>query len=182
MIYRIKGEEENIDQVALRKWIEMGLSIPEVKLLNGDARYLLNNMIAKYTLASNCYSISKSALKEFKSRGIDLFKTHTRRAFYGKQGGKNPFIYEHAVPAVIVREQLISQLDVSDKIEIQTILSRAGQVAVLLRSENKKIRGAGLTSKMPQGWSFGDDPLARYKAVGIKLSSKMLKVKGAICR
>jgi hypothetical protein len=42
---------ENPDQVALLKWISAGLQIDEVRNLRGDAGYLLNNMIAKYTLA-----------------------------------------------------------------------------------------------------------------------------------
>jgi hypothetical protein len=35
---------------------------------------------------------------------------------------------------------------------------------------------------MPDGWEFGDNPFARYHAVGIELSGELLKVKGAIKR
>lgn len=173
-------DEENIDQVALRKWIVAGLSIPEVVALNGDAGYLLNNMIAKYTLASSRYEISKLALKKLQSQGVDLTRTYPRRTFYGKQGGRNPFIYEHTIPAGVVRKQLLKNS--GDQEKIKEILGRAGQVAVLLREEDEKIRKAGLTSRMPDGWRFGDDYLSRYRAVCIFLSDKFLKVSGAICR
>ena len=48
---------ENTDQRALRLWFTAGLRIPEVAALYGDGGYLLNNMIAKYTLAADTYAI-----------------------------------------------------------------------------------------------------------------------------
>jgi len=169
--------DENIDQLALRKWIEVGLAIPEVCQLKGDAGYLLNNMIAKYTLSSSSYVISERALSEFKARGVDLLATYPRRTFYGKQNGKNPFIYEHAIPASVVREELLRHSK-----HFKRILANAGPVAVLLRVEEQEIRNAGLGRSMPNGWRFGDDPLARYEVVGIRLSTEVLHVTGAICR
>ena len=41
----------NSDQKALIQWIISGLKIKEVRDLKGDSGYLLNNMIAKVTLA-----------------------------------------------------------------------------------------------------------------------------------
>jgi hypothetical protein len=52
----------NADQLALLKWITAGLLITGVRKLDGDAGYLLNNMIAKYTLAASEYRISERAL------------------------------------------------------------------------------------------------------------------------
>ena len=52
---------ENVDQRALRLWLTAGLAIPEVAAFYGDAAYLINNMIAKYTLAADSYAISKGA-------------------------------------------------------------------------------------------------------------------------
>jgi hypothetical protein len=171
---------ENLDQIALRKWISAGLNIEEVRELRGDAGYLLNNMIAKYTLAADFYVISENALFEFRRRRIDLSVTYPRRAFYGKRGGDNPFIYEHAIPAGVVRDELFRIRGSSES--VAKTLARSGQVAVLLREEDRKIRAAGLNSRMPASWKFRDDPLARYKAVGIKLSNEVLWVSGAICR
>ena len=171
---------ENADQRALRKWLTAGLSIPAVVQLHGDAGYLLNNMIAKYTLAADTYTISAEALEEFELRGIDLSVTHSRRTFYGLQKGGNPFIYEHAVPAGVIRDTLLTGPRTADAIS-QT-LRDAGPVAVLLRTEDARLREAGLNARMPGGWVVGDDPLARYKEVGIVLSDQVLRVSGAICR
>jgi hypothetical protein len=176
----IEMAPENPDQVALRKWIIAGLQIEEVRELYGDAGYLLNNMIAKYTLAADFYAISSAALQEFRNQGVDLSSIYPRRTFYGKRGGENPFIYEHAIPAGVVREELLRIHN--DPAKISSTLYSSGQVAVLLRGEDQKIREMGLNSKMPSGWKFGENPLARYETVGIQLSTEVLRVSGAICR
>ena len=41
----------NSDQKALMQWITSRFTIKEVRELKGDSGYLLNNMIAKVTLA-----------------------------------------------------------------------------------------------------------------------------------
>jgi hypothetical protein len=171
---------ENEDQIALRRWLTAGLCIPEVVNLHGDAGYLLNNMIAKYTLAASTYALSESAERTLLERGVDFKKTYSRRKFYGRQAGRNPFIYEHAVPAGVLRSELLEANENTQRIE--EILKGAGPVAVLLREEDDRLRTAGLRSRMPQGWHVGDDPLARYHAVGIELSRQTLSVEGAICR
>lgn len=174
------GLAENADQRALRKWLTAGLVIPEVVQLQGDAGYLLNNMIAKYTLAADAYAISVEALVEFERRGVDLSVTHSRRTFYGVQGGRNPFIYEHAVPAGVIRDALLAGPRTEDA--ISCTLRDAGPVAVLLRTEDARLREVGLNARMPEGWRVGDDPLARYEAAGIALCDQVLRVSGAICR
>ena len=171
---------ENADQRALRKWLTAGLAIPEVAQLHGNAGYLLNNMIAKYTLAAETYAISVEASAEYERREIDLSATHSRRAFYGLQKGRNPFIYEHAIPAGVIRSALLAGPRTADV--ISPALRDAGPVAVLLRTEDARLREAGLNAKMPDGWVVGDDPLARYREVGIILSDQVLRVSGAICR
>ena len=168
---------ENLDQRALREWVTAGLQIPEVVALHGDAGYLLNNMIAKYTLAADSFPISILALEEFLRRRVDLTKTWARSRFYGKD---KPFKYEHVVPAGIVRDRLLK----SGRSEgtVRHVLQNSGFVTVILRSEDERLREAGLNGKMPDGWKWGDDPLERYREVGIEVSGGVLKVKGAIKR
>lgn len=170
-------DRENEDQRALRLWITAGLSIPEVVNLKGDAGYLLNNMIAKYTLSAEHYAMSEAALRKLKKEGINIEDTHIRRKFYGK---KSPYIYEHSVPAKIIRTELLK----SNRTEttVAKILKQSGKVALLLRTENRKLKDAKLRSVMPISWKIGGDPEARYKEVGIRISKAILKVKGAIVR
>jgi len=170
-------DQENEDQRALRLWITAGLSIPEVTDLKGDAGYLLNNMIAKYTLAADLYAISEAAKRRLRKEGVNLKSTHIRRRFYGRE---RPYMYEHPVLAKVVRTALLK----SDRTEtaVAKILKQTGKVTLLLRKENKKLKDARLRSAMPAGWKIGDDPEARYKEVGIRISKSILKVRGAIVR
>lgn len=92
---------ENIDQAALRKWIEAGLAIPEVRELHGDAGYLLNNMIAKYTLASSFYAISESVVSQFNVRGLisrqliraKLFTENKMARIYSSMSTRSPQVW-----------------------------------------------------------------------------------------
>jgi hypothetical protein len=92
---------ENIDQAALRKWIEAGLAIPEVRELHGDAGYLLNNMIAKYTLASSFYAISESVVSQFNVRGLisrqliraELFTENKMARIYSSMSTRSPQVW-----------------------------------------------------------------------------------------
>lgn len=68
----------NKDQTALLEWITAGLQISEVRSLRGDAAYLLNNMIAKYSLAASEYLLSEQALARLQSDGFDLSRTYKR--------------------------------------------------------------------------------------------------------
>tara|TARA_Y100000996_G_C22239973_1_gene527283 strand:+ start:91 stop:600 length:510 start_codon:yes stop_codon:yes gene_type:complete len=168
---------ENVNQKALRLWITKGLSIPEIKDLKGNSNYLLNNMIAKYTLYKDEYMISELALKELNNKNVDLSKVYNRSFFYGK---KKPFLYEHAIPATVIRNELIKSDGSLDS--IRKILEESGDVAVILRTEDEKLKNIGLNSKMPNSWKLGDDSMVRYRKAKILLSNKKLKVKGAIVR
>jgi hypothetical protein len=92
---------ENMDQAALRKWIEAGLAIPEVRELHGDAGYLLNNMIAKYILASSFYAISESVVSQFNVRGLisrqliraELFTENKMARIYSSMSTRSPQVW-----------------------------------------------------------------------------------------
>jgi len=170
-------DTENKHQIALRKWIDAGLHIPEVAELNGDAGYIFNNMIAKYTLAADEYCISERALEKLNKNKVNLKEIHFRRKFYGKD---KPFIYEHSTPATVIRDALLN----SDKSNetIKRILSEAGSVTMILRDEDILLKKAGLNARMPEEWAMGDATNTRYKEAGIVISNIKLKVKGAIVR
>ena len=170
-------DNENIDQQALRSWITAGLAIPAVRQLKGDAGYLFNNMIAKYTLSANTYRLSTAALGRLRDDGVDLEATYSRRRFYGKE---SVFIYEHAIPAVVIRQALLESDGLPDTVD--KILTQAGFVAMILREEDARLKAMGLNHRMPSDWSLGQSPLVRYDAAGITISPALLKIKGGIQR
>ncbi len=89
-------------------------------------------------------------------------------------------MYEHTIPASIVRSKLLTIPPVEE--EVIRVLNAAGHVVMILREEDDLLRANGLTRKMPKGWEWGDDPFARYSAVGIELSQERIMMKGVICR
>jgi hypothetical protein len=169
--------DETEDQLALVRWISAGLAIPGIKSLHGDAGYLLSNMIAKYSLAAPHYRISASALRHFLDANVDLGAPHKRSKFYGKA---SPFIYEHPVPASVVREKLLQ--DGVDEAVVRNLLRQAGPVTVLLRTEDEKLTSAGLKKSMPKNWEWGQDYFARYTHVNIEVSDVWLHLVGKIKR
>lgn len=168
---------ETPDQICLRKWIAAGLSIPEVRELQGDSGYLLCNMIAKYSLASSTYRVSEAALKQMTSDGIMIEKVQSRSMFYGK--GK-PYIYEHAIPARITRTQLL-ECALTDE-NVKRILLESGPVAILLRAEDATLNSLGFRHSMPKSWSWGSSVFARYDAAHIQLSDKRISMTGGLRR
>jgi len=170
-------EPENEDQAALRKWITAGLQISEVRNLSGDAGYLFSNMIAKYTLASSEYQISEAALNWFKANTVDLSIAYARSRFYGKN---SPLMYEHTIPASVIREVLL-EVEPTEP-SVHSVLQKSGHVVVVMRSEDEELIRHGLSRKMPEGWRFGENPYARYDFAGIELSKSFLRVKGKIQR
>ncbi len=168
---------ENDDQRALRKWIHAGLAIVEVRDLHGDAGYIFNNMIAKYTLAAETYRVSVKAERELCASGVSLDHPVLRGALYGKS---KPTIFEHAIPATVVRERLLAAS--RSMAAVRRILSRAGPVVIILRTEDALLHERGLSQKMPPSWKWGGDELARYAHVGIAIGERRIRMTGAIKR
>ena len=169
--------EETEDQLALVRWITAGLAIPGIRSLHGDAGYLLSNMIAKYSLAASQYRISDGALGYLLEINVDLGVTHKRSKFYGKG---SPLIYEHPVPASVVRERLLKEE--ANEEAVRNLLRKAGPVTVLLRTEDDMLNNAGLKKSMPANWEWGDNYFARYQQVDIKVSDAVLHLDGKIKR
>jgi hypothetical protein len=167
----------NKDQKALLEWICAGLSIPGVVSGAGDSKYLLSNMIAKIAAASDEYHLSLSAENVLRDQGADLNDAYKRSRYYGK---KSPFIYEHPVPASVIRSEILSSA--SNRSRVREILSAETPVAVITREENKTLDSLKLKNKMPDDWRFGDSVWARYRVAGIIMSDVRLKVTGAIKR
>ena len=172
----------NKDQVALARWITVGLGIKEVRALHGDSGYLFNNMIAKYASAMENYSVSVEAENLLLEQGVKWQEVYTRGRFYCRGSS---FMYEHAIPASIIRNQLL-QVSQEQRISFDAVVEELDYsshvVVVLRRPQNDKLKACGLNARMPDGWRWGDDPFDRYTKAEIAISKNVLKVKGAIMR
>ena len=172
----IKTNSFNKNQIALLKWIQAGLDIDECINKFGDSGYLFSNMIAKFISSSDEYYISKNALIMLEAKNFDIDKIF-KRSFLARL----PELFlEHSVPVSLIREKLLSINSNID--DFFLIIKSMGPLVIILRSENKELDNAGLRSKMPINWNWGDDKFARYNKVGIEISDKKLKVSGRLIR
>jgi len=165
--------------------IKAALQCPEFIEGYGDGKYLFSNMVAKYTLSDNTYRFTVGALEEFINRGGDVNQVYTRGSLYGStskkefkgKANKSIFIYEHSIPAKVVRDQLIQNPD-----QVDEILDNVGEVFITLRTEDEILKNNGYQSSMSEEWNFGDTHYDRYDNSGIEVSDQLLNMKGAIKR
>lgn len=81
--------------------------------------------------------------------------------------GDRKLVYDHAVPFVYLQRNLLA-LEVVDESSIRVLLEQFNLIALITKDEDQLLNSAGLNRRMPKGWD-GNDPLARYKEVGIEI-------------
>lgn len=89
------------------------------------------------------------------------------RSTVGLSFGNGELIYDHAVPFVYLQRRLLA-LETVDENSIHGILKQLNFVTLITKEEDQMLRSAGLSRSMPQDWD-GDDPLARYRQLGIEI-------------
>lgn len=76
-------------------------------------------------------------------------------------------IYEHSIPFNMIRDKLMNL----DKITLESVSSILEQFHVLAKisvEDDRRLKEAGLNSKMPEDWD-GENKFARYESVGIEI-------------
>lgn len=90
------------------------------------------------------------------------------KAAIGLTYGKGELIFDHAVPFKYLQAELLKLSEISTD-SVRLVLDNFPSAGVLItKGENQRLNEAGLQSAMPLDWN-GDDPFARYKAVGIEI-------------
>lgn len=75
---------------------------------------------------------------------------------------------EHAIPIRVLFEAFLAA---ESEHPMREVIDNY-HVAVVTREKDGRLRAAGLASKMPEGWTWVDDPKARWRAVGIEVSGR----------
>ena len=85
---------------------------------------------------------------------------------------KGPTISEHVIPiSVLLNNRVYTVCNpVRDTDGLMQILSQYAEMALITTQEDALLRQASLHNKMPDNWD-GNDSFARYKAVGIEVST-----------
>ena len=184
--YNLKNHVGNVLENGLTEaqemWIDTIVSVvtqPKFTMGIGNMDYVLGNMVAKYVSSSKYYKITEEALIYVESLGINPNEPlHVKKHIYGEI--KNT-ILEHIIPASITKHALVKNKE--DVTQIKHILRNSGFVVIATRAEDKLLKDAKLSDKMPESWTgFGDKPEKRYDAVNIKISNILIEHCGQICR
>jgi hypothetical protein len=76
------------------------------------------------------------------------------------------FDIDHAVVLCMVHDEI---MELHTEVEIEMLL-RQNVIGVKLTTKEHKELNKSYKQHMPEGWKWGDDPLARYKAIGLKVT------------
>ena len=148
--------------------------------------YVFKNMIAKFVSSAERYRTSTGVLQLIQNdENLSTLVSkdaiiNMKKYFYGKD---KPTLLEHMIPASVIAKLLVTS-ESKDKSTVENILSSAGEVAVILRSEDELLtkHPEKLKSKMPNGWQIGDPYTARYDTANIILSDIWIRRDKSILR
>jgi hypothetical protein len=145
------------------------LSQPTFDVKIGNMGYVFKNMIAKYVSSADYYRVSYGAFNELIKPNPELFMLieadeplDMKKYFYGKD---KPSLLEHMVPTSVTAKALLGLGKSPSKEDVSYILRNSGEVAIVLREEDKLLS----KSKMPKNWAFSDSYHARYIEAGIEI-------------
>ena len=170
----------NLLQENLRDWIVAGLQLKGLPNKDGKPKgelpYYFNNMIAKYSSASDSFGISIEAENVLKTERPDYLKNPLTRHHFSE--GKYAYKVEHHIPANRVSGELFSLKEVDITLpSVTAILDFPGPPCIILKTEDQLLKDGKLRCDMPEGWQWDKDAdrYARYRSVTPRiLLSKML--------
>ena len=153
-------------------WIDVITAIlaqPTFDVKIGNMGYVFKNMIAKFVSSADCYRVSSGVFNSMIKNNLELYQLilndsplNMKKYFYGKD---KPSLLEHMVPTSVTAKALLALGKEPTKEQVSFILRNSGEIAIILREENKLLP----RSKMPENWNFSDSYYARYLEAGVTL-------------
>ena len=168
----------NLLQENLRDWIVAGLQLKGLRNVDGKIKgelpYYFNNMIAKYSSASDSFWISIEAENVLKKERPDYLKNPQTRHHFSR--GKYSYKVEHHIPANRVLGELFSLKEADITLpSVTAILDFPGPPCIILEMEDKRLREK-FQNDMPDGWRWGMDRFARYNEVTPRILLSKMRV------
>jgi len=174
----------NKDQEQILYNIYQILSSPVFNIEYGDNKYILSNLIAKY---SNCGKLYLS--QKTKDKMDEVGFIYNEEMNYGtKLYGKDSFLYkkhkirvvaEHLIPCGVILSLILE----SDR-ELGTIkeILDHNVVTIVLKEEDDTINKNKLRSKVTKDFDIVNNKWGRYEVSNIELSEDYIVNKGSIFR
>ncbi len=158
-------------------WLDVITAVlqqPTFEMSIGGMSYVFRNIIAKFVSSSEFYKVSKGTEKIILG-DADLLQQVENKApidmkkhFYGRD---KQTLLEHMVPTSIIAKLLIDLGPQPSRAQVEKILAGAGDVVIILRTENKLLS----KSKMPERWTISDSPVCRYDDAGVYISDLLVR-------
>ena len=98
------------------------------------------------------------------------YKYYSNDAYNAVLAGQTEFRRDHYFPKIRLKDELLFSLNNPDIVSVRKVMETYGEVCVITKDEDSRLKNAGLNKKMPDGWRIGDDIFARYNAIGINLT------------
>ena len=101
-------------------------------------------------------ALARGACKKKMKHGREDLRDHSDR-----------LIVDHAVPLAEICAMLFQPGRTWPRDGLRTMLAHHLRRGLLTKAEDRQLDARGLNSSMPNGWTEGGDPFARYRAAGI---------------
>lgn len=75
-------------------------------------------------------------------------------------------VKDHCVPVSVLRE-IIFDSHARTTEDVEQLMLRFYRVGVITKEEDDQLTANGMRSAMPDGWTAGDNPFARYSCIGV---------------
>lgn len=168
-------KNKNLNYLEVRNGLKyILLSIQKFNNINND-NVFVDLLINEMNTNQDCLFKSTAPLK-YKSKYPGNKINVGKRTSLSKNSKNVGYTKEHLIPTRVVFECLKNSV-FENNIENDFDFIMKDNFQVLLNSDDdEKLNKAGLRSKMPPNWKFGEDPFERYKLAGIDLST-IIKIK-----
>lgn len=159
-------------------------SIDNIDLNVGDSKYLLSNMIAKYSNSDKIYlSVKTKELLEtkgYKTEGEIKYLSQ----FYGKtcsfyKKHKVQFVVDHVIPCNVVLSHIMNSN--KDKETIRNILDN-NKVVMLMKEEDELLHKIGYGKKTCDEFNINNNIWGRYNKANIVVTDNFFINTGSIFR
>lgn len=172
------------NQSQLLKMITAIVNIDGFDLSFGDGKYILSNMIAKYSNSGKIF-LSEKTKNILEEKGCDTTgEVKYLSKFYGKSSTfykkhKIQFVVEHVIPCGVLLKMILD----SDK-TIKTIknLLDSNKIVMVLKDEDDNLNKLGLSHKTTDDFNIESNIWGRYNKVGIVVTDNYFTNSGSIFR
>lgn len=99
------------------------------------------------------------------------FRYYSYDAYEAIRRGERRFTRDHIFPKKRLKEILFNVAN-PDEHSVRQLMEKYGEICVITKKEDDRLRVAGLRNTMPDGWKMGDNIFARYVQVriGVKVN------------